>query len=244
MNKQELKDIEWLKREIDKSLWKRVQDCTVTDGGRTEIWNDILYLFNQLKEPETLSKEWINEQQINELDIVKNAYGKDVEIAENTNYVDAKDLQNLLVPKQEKPVIPSFVADFVTWTKDWTLSEIFDDEWLYEAQDDVAKWLYDNDKDTNQERELMLVTARSGRYEIEEEPKYVVELPNPNNDKSRYTNTFLNKNKGKVFIDSANLFANDISKYTQFALTEQEIKDYDERYFQFAVPVEEVDTNG
>ena len=28
------------------------------------------------------------------------------------------------------------------------------------------------------------------------------------------------------------------------SFTEQEIKDFDERYFQFAVPVEEVDTNG
>ena len=141
----------------------------------------------------------------------------------------------------EKPVIPQFVADFISDREDWPLYELFDDEWLYREYDQIAKWLYDNDEHTNREREADLVFARRNGFTVEKEQKYVVELPNPNNQIGRHKNVFLNKQDGKVFIDSASLFVNDITKYGQFALTEEEIKKDFEWAWKFAVKVEEME---
>ena len=145
------------------------------------------------------------------------------------------------VLSQELPVIPKFVADFLTGKEGYSISDLFNYNFLYDANDKIAEWLYDNDEETNKERELSLILAHYGGYTVEEEQKYVVELPNPNNQMGRHKNVFLNKKDGKVFIDSASLFVNDITKYGQFALTEEEIKKDFEWAWKFAKPVEELE---
>ena len=88
-----------------------------------------------------------------------------------------KDLQNLLVPKQDKPVIPQFVAD---WIEKWKREELILRDWSRFNLDDeneyeVAEWLYDNDDDEiNILRKFTLIDAIRYGYEVEKEPHYHV----------------------------------------------------------------------
>ena len=166
-------------------------------------------------EPEVLSLEWISEN------AVVGQY------PDGMGYiVPAYKLQNLLVPKQELPVIPKFVAEFMIEKEDYMLYELFDDEWLYEEHNRVEKWLYDNDELTNKQREIDLVMARACGYVVEEEQKYVVPVA---------------KNLYLVKSESGDLGIGNEPSEMRYEFTEQEIKDYDERYIPFMVPVEEME---
>ncbi|WP_373804796.1 DUF1642 domain-containing protein [Jeotgalibaca porci] len=97
---------------------------------------------------------------------------------------------------------------------------------------------------TDNKKEIIEVILGNRSYEVEKEKLYVVELSNSNEkfinyQFDNYENVFLNKRDGIVFIDSCRLSINDIKKYIQFGLTEKEIKDYDERFWPFAVEVTE-----
>ena len=72
----------------------------------------------------------------------------------------------------EKPVIPQFVADFIKDKEEWMLFELFDENYLYDDHPEVAKWLYDDNSETNRKRELLLVRAKTKGYEIKQEQKY------------------------------------------------------------------------
>lgn len=171
----------------------------------------------------------------------KNSRGK-----HSTSYLKKKTVINLLnqldepeVLSQELPVIPKFVAEwyesegaysswwnwFYKWGRDESRSDL---------ETKTIKWM----QDYNEEK---FVDMFKYGYTVEEEQKYVVELPNPNNQMGRHKNVFLNKKDGKVFIDSASLFVNDITKYGQFALTEEEIKKDFEWAWKFAKSVEELE---
>ena len=81
------KDKKWLKKEISKRDKGTIYTC------------DLMCLINNLDEPEVLSQEWIRENQER----------KDIHF-----YVSVTKLQNLLVPKQELPVVPKHVAEWIT----------------------------------------------------------------------------------------------------------------------------------
>src|SRR5699024_9045267 len=96
----EVKDLQWLKRSIDKRI-KTIESDDITfvgseyyDEGYIDGMRDVLYRINQLDEPETLSEEWIQEHSYN----VHLLGTPDV----TTVAVPREDLQNLLVPKQEE----------------------------------------------------------------------------------------------------------------------------------------------
>lgn len=151
-------------------------------------------------------------------------------------YSDALDLIEQLddseVSLQVSPVIPRFVADFLTGKEDYSISDLFNYNFLYDANDKIAKWLYDNDEETNKERELSLVLAHYGEYTVEEEQKYYVLLPEIV-DHWRYVS--LAPNHWGVTVRYTDTL-DDVHEFT-----EQEIKDYDERYWPFAVKVEEME---
>ena len=94
--KSEVKNIEWLKREIHKELesWHGVEGGIDGDG-----INEIMLLINQLDEPEVLSHKWISEN-------VEYAYFDMLDgsgrLSSATAIIKPKKLQNLLVPKQEE----------------------------------------------------------------------------------------------------------------------------------------------
>jgi hypothetical protein len=183
---------------------------------KCELLNKVYDILAQLDEPEVLSQEWIDEHTYHEDEY-------------DFYYADPDELKNLLVPKQELPVIPQFVAEFLIGKEDYMLYELFDDEWLYEEHDRVAKWLYDNDELTNKQREIDLVMARDRGCVVEEEQKYYA----------------LTKDKKTILLERwgdeptpSTTPITEVHESDQF--TEQEIKDYDPRYMAFAVPVEEI----
>ncbi|EKA2551380.1 DUF1642 domain-containing protein [Listeria monocytogenes] len=128
------------------------------------------------------------------------------------------------VEEQERLVVPQCVADWVSHCKqkgyDLFLSiDYGDSDMPYE----MYNWLTFSDE--NQE---LFARAWLDGYEVEKEPLYYVKLIDQ-------ANGYLNvRNDGRRSLSDS--VQHDIFK-TKF--TEAEIKAMDERYWQFAVPVEE-----
>lgn len=134
--------------------------------------------------------------------------------------------------EQPKVTVPQFLAKFIQDNKGNSASDIFSQDWFHESvdetDDEVNKWLYDNDTAENDRRYLIAVQAFvTGDYEVEKEPLYQIEIPGTS------WGAYLTKaDNGDLVI-----FQNTTSGST---FTESEIKAIDERYWAFAVPVEEV----
>ncbi|EQA6624858.1 DUF1642 domain-containing protein [Listeria monocytogenes] len=131
------------------------------------------------------------------------------------------------VEQQERIVVPQCVADWVSHCKqkgyDLFLSiDYGDSDMPYE----MYNWLTFSDE--NQE---LFARAWLDGYEVEKETRYYVKFVDANNGNKCYLNV---RSDGCKTLN--NSVQNDIFK-TQF--TESEIKAMDERYWQFAVPVEE-----
>lgn len=134
--------------------------------------------------------------------------------------------------EQPKVKVPQFLDKYIQENKGECASDVFSEEWLHdsadELDDEVDKWLYDNDETENDRRYLNAVQAFvTGEYEVEKEPLYQIELPG-----TSWGAYLTRADNGDLVI-----FQNTTSGS---AFTESEIKAIDERYWAFAVPVEEV----
>ncbi|EJF6553669.1 DUF1642 domain-containing protein [Listeria monocytogenes] len=133
------------------------------------------------------------------------------------------------IEEQERLVVPQCVADWVSHCKqkgyDLFLSIDYDDS---DMPYEMYNWLTFSDE--NQE---LFARAWLDGYEVEKEPLYYVKFVDANNGNKCYLNV---RSDGCKSLN--NSVQNDIFK-TQF--TEAEIKAMDERYWQFAVPVKEVE---
>ena len=121
---------------------------------------------NQLDEPEVLSQKWISEN-------VEYAYFDMLDgsgrLSSATAIIKPEKLQNLLVPKQELPVIPKFVAEWIKETKPYNSLRV---AFEYIAQrkrdnhdDELALWVEEGNSEA-------FARAWLDGYEIEQEPKY------------------------------------------------------------------------
>ena len=106
---------------------------------------------------ETLSQKWIDEH--------RKSYTME-------DSVEISDLQNLLVPKQELPVIPQFVADWIKGNKEWYDNIFFIgyDICNNDIQPDVDDWIMANEEE--------FVRAWLDGYTVEEEQKYYLKIGN------------------------------------------------------------------
>lgn len=164
------KDIQWLKEEVLKLQnngdAKTNQTEEEREIGRLQKWawnncvDRVYELIDQLDEPEILSQEWID----------KHAHAVAYDgMPDDTEVVYVDDLQNLLVPKQELPVIPKFVADWVQEVKpDNSLRVAFE----YVAQqkrenydDELAFWIEEGNSET-------FARAWLDGFTVEKEPLY------------------------------------------------------------------------
>lgn len=217
------KDIEWLKRSIDKRI-KTIESDDITfvgseyyDEGYIDGMRDVLYRANQLDEPEVLSLDWIDDNK------------KDSGVHYIGYYVPIGRLHDLLVPNQELPVIPNYVAKWIS-----VHHERFD---LYPAlkrlENNALSWedVYDWYRKNTRKFVNAYLTEK---HKVEEEQKYYVLLGNqPHDDNWTYALT----NSGSI-----DFFEKDVlPEWDRTKLTEQEIKDYDPRYMAFAKPVEELE---
>ena len=131
-----------------------------------------------------------------------------------------------------KPVVvPDFVAEWIE-----SPDRDLDDMYVWERPKNVYKWTFGKGDSLENNRYKDLLDAITDGYEVEDKQKYYV-VNNQN-----YFLLAKDKSHGFVFSTGGNskLGNTDIISAT-FELTEQEIKDYDERYWTFAVKVEEVE---
>ncbi len=197
-------------------------------------------LINQLDEPETLSQEWIDDHKVARINNLRKMTTSDV--------VEVEKLKNLLVPKQELPAIPKFVADWIEGNKEF--EEKWNDYSKEDAMNDTIHFtiygLFADYPATNSDVELRkpvikwlsvdrgnyfkLVNSVRYGYEVEEEQKYYVL------NKTR-NSAILVRMFDEPTLDPAPI--TEIDEVDQF--TEQEIKDYDDRFWPFAVKVEELE---
>ena len=211
------KDKEWLKDEVARIYDTR--DYWSVDDLRDEI----LDLINELDEPEVLSQEWVDDNSV---------YASSDGITEE--YVHVDDLQNLLVPKQELPVIPKFVAELLRKNKKDNFKLID----TYGIALERGSWVDRKLVDWLQEdwtREDIFARAWLDGFTVEEEQKYYVSA----RDEEYGGFWFLSKNNNGDISIGVSRDCSEVD-WDRSKLTEQEIKDYDSRYWAFAVPVEEL----
>lgn len=135
----------------------------------------------------------------------------------------------------EKPVIPQYVADYIKWFKnDFEHNFVADIDFIisliqvshkFSRREKIKNWI---SKSGNAQK---LIDAYRWGYEVEKEQKYYVDLE---------TAAYVAKWDGNGQVD---IYTDGISGSDEFEfhLTEQEIKDYDERFWPFAVKVEELE---
>ena len=229
------KDIEWLRDEINElplmfvgfSVLKQREEFAVDR-------DDVLELINQLDEPEVKQLE----RKIKELDSFN-----DELIRDNNQFRNELDNQEVL--SQELPTIPRFVADWIEEVKKQNKSLVFAIAHIYDKNE--------IDKNPNKEEERIFlwmeladneeVFARAwlDGYTVEKEQKYYVlnvsgsAILRRNTDKE-YDSTIAYAESGRLM---KHIVAQDEEHLYQF--TEEEIKEYDDRYWAFRKPVEEME---
>lgn len=214
------KDKEWLKGRIKGFQEGENMFTAEFNAGVQDALEYVQELINQLDEPETLSQEWIDENKVARINNVRKMTTSDV--------VAVEKLQNLLVPKQDKPVIPQFVADWIDThnlygnnpLKEYRDLEIdFNEGWTNEEDAAVYHW-------ANKNPYAFIDALRYG-YDAEKEKLYTVDLPHSYQlIKLLHTQTY----RIKKYSESG------FGDYTT-TFTETEIKDYDERFWTFAEEV-------
>lgn len=184
------------------------------------IINDL----EKLDEPEVLSQEWIDEN--------KHYYPVTAFNNSAKRIVDVEDLQNILVPKQEKVKIPKFVAEWYesegklrswwNWFYKWGRDDDGDD-----LEVNIIDWM----QDYNEEK--FVDVFRYG-YEVEKEQKYYV--------LDKEDATLLKKTERGGVAKSVGTNIYNVKSWKdeeKYQLTKREIKEYDERYMMFTVRIEE-----
>ncbi|WP_427814305.1 DUF1642 domain-containing protein [Enterococcus sp. 22-H-5-01] len=150
------------------------------------------------------------------------------------NYVEQLD-------EPQKVKVPAYVAEYIEAHRKWGPG-IFIGDWLAD-NDAVDKWLYNNSEKENNRRFLIAVKAFVEGYEVEETPKYYVQLP------------FIEWNEEAAELEQFELYlgfdiTSDETRFTPLKegyrdfktkLDEETIKSIDERYWPFAVPIEKVE---
>ena len=190
--------------------------------GSRDAYDLVLQDIDQLDEPEVLSQEWIDNNSIN-------ASSDGV----TEEYVHVDDLENLIVPKQELPVVPTW---FDEWWKDVYKGEgnLFHniDQFHDKLYSSGTREMYNYINDTGNKKKLLDIIINELEYKVEEEHKYYVLFGSQLHDDNW---TYALTKSGSI-----EFFEKDVlPEWDRTKLTEQEIKDYDPRYMTFAMPVEE-----
>ena len=226
--------INQLETEVLSQKWIDNNSVYASSDGITEEYVHVDDLQNLLvPNQEVLSQEWITENSI-EGDfrgIQEFWYGE---------FIEKEKVQNLLVSKHEKPVIPKFVADFIEETKKQYRTLVFAITHIYnkneigaspnKEEERIYQWMeaYDNEE--------VFARAWLDGFTVEVEQKYYV----MNNDNRMMLVRMMD---GKTITESDPFMLEDMyeGEKESHRLTEQEIKDYDPRYWAFAKPVEELE---
>ena len=128
-----------------------------------------------------------------------------------------------------KPVVvPDFVADWIKESKEKGYPLAYA---INCSKGELGKWLHGcgTDTETEENQELFAEAWLEG-YTVEEEQKYYVDL-----DTAAYVAKWNGNDQVDIYTDGISG-----SDEFEFHLTEEEIKSYDERFWPFAIKVEEL----
>ncbi|WP_260490498.1 DUF1642 domain-containing protein [Listeria innocua] len=203
----------------------------------TETQEDFNALMEELEREDCI---WRSGDKPTELTNCWSRYGTEMVVYVKNKYLTIGHVESVqgvaLIEKYSKsknskfPVVPQFVADWYEDNKDDLEYSIWEYIRDWDVQDSESDFYDFMDYKDNHAIETILKMQYG--YKVEKEPLYYVQVVNANNGNKCYLNVRSDGNKSLN-----NSVQNDIFK-TQF--TEAEIKEMDERYWQFAVPVEEV----
>ena len=193
-------------------LIKRVENyIPLNDKTVGHVVDNILDIIHQLDEPEVLSQEWIDEH----IDYA--------DVGGDTSVYTCRRLKILLVPKRGLPVIPKHVGEWITRYREkydlYPALRLLENNTLVWGE--IYEWYRMNTR-------KFVNAYLTGEYEVEEEQKYYVNL-----DTAAYVAKWNGDGQVDIYTDGISG-----SVEHEFHLTEQEIKNYDERFWPFAEPVE------
>ena len=219
------KDIECLQSMIQRRIdnLPSTYDGLYIEGSR-DAYELVLQDIDQLNEPEVLSQEWIDN---NKTSVDRKLDGTPI------YKVREELLQNLIIPKQELPVVPTW---FDEWWKDIPKGggNLFHNIGRFQEElfDFETREAYDYIADPDNKKKLLDIIVNELDYEVEEEQRYYVLFGSQLHDDNW---TYALTKSGSI-----EFFEKDVlPEWDRTKLTEQEIKDYDPRYMTFAIPVEE-----
>ncbi|EAE6434653.1 DUF1642 domain-containing protein [Listeria monocytogenes] len=175
----------------------------------------------------------------------------EVDLGDIYYYAQEEDIAKLDQP--EPVVVPKFVAECIREyelvlsdgysTKDTVLDNIIQDWALGGIDSDFSDWVDDN--------LITLIDAVRNGFVVEEEKKYYVRVPLFKEDEDaselvpRDKYLTINARSGESYLLSHRIALAGARSDSDWKsqLTEEQIKSEDERYWAFAVPVEEVEAS-
>lgn len=147
------RDFEWLKGEIAKRMIElEPYRADKLRDERYKTLRSVAQKLNQLDEPEVLSQEWVDNNSVN-----ASHDGMTEE------YIHVVDLKNLIVPKQDLPVIPKYVADWIESLKSNKI-DLLEYVYGFAQGEDINNYM--------QKQGDVLLRAWLDGYTVEEEPVY------------------------------------------------------------------------
>lgn len=173
-------------------------------------------------------KDWLKEE-------IESKFRRWYDSAQSLNSLVA-NVNNLInqLDEPEKVVVPKFVAEWIEEAKK-------EGEKLYHQCGYVIEYApFSKRKDYLFEHSETFARAWLDGYEVEKEPLFYIPLGVVRSDGNEF---YLAKTSLDVIgIDSSSeRYVKDKWNAHYYRFTEQEIKDYDERFWAFAAPVEEVE---
>ena len=159
-------------------------------------------------------------------------YGHDFGIRRAISLAKRLDEQQPQMDKQEKPVVPQFVADWIEWCKKNKITLLGADTAICNNKNirslDASGWSMKNQE--------TFVKAWIYGYEVKEEKLYTVEIPIANSPLG-YHYVLRKTTSGEIIIDS--FFTNNWVNHDYCHLTEEEIKKDHGWAWKYAKEVEE-----
>lgn len=145
--------------------------------------------------------------------------------------------QDTLAPAPALVVVPECVSQFLHLYGDknrWSLTDLFD--YLFTAREPLEKEVYGWIKTKNGNDELFARAWLNG-YTVEKEPLYRVPLTDEGRDGLLVALSYDEETDDSYEV--VHVLSQVFSEENFYKLTEKQIREYDERYWAFAVPVEE-----
>lgn len=125
---------------------------------------------------------------MNKKELIERIEGLNKLYGDNKNYVSYDDVQNLVkqLDEPQKPIVPQVVIDYYEFYRgklkafeEWFAKFEVECDEDFQQMDEVGKWLYDVDFETQTQRELalaMLIVNGSDAVEVEKEKRYTVKI--------------------------------------------------------------------